>query len=93
MDTSIIAALIGIFGAGAFGGLGFIFTSLRSEIRDNSTQIGQLREGFGRLDERSISEFGQIKDVLARMEATQTRMEATQEDHSRRLEKLAGDLP
>ena len=93
MDTSIIAALIGIFGAGAFGGLGFIFTSLRSAIRDNSTQIGLLREGFGRLDERSISEFGQIKDVLARMEATQVRMEATQAEHGRQIEKLGGNLP
>jgi hypothetical protein len=85
MDTSIIAALIGIFGAGAFGGLGFISTSLRSAIRDNSAQIGQLREGFGRLDERFIAEFGQIKDVLARIEATQA-------EHGRQIEKLGGAL-
>ena len=83
MDASIIAALIGIFGAGAFGGLGFIFTGLRSEIRDNSKRIGRLEEGFGRLEERSISEFGQIKDVLARIEATQA-------EHGRQIEKLSG---
>ena len=94
MDTSIIAALIGIFGAGAFGGLGFIFTGLRADIRDNSTRIGRLEEGFGRLEERfggleerTISEFGQIKDVLARIEATQA-------EQGRRIEKLSGgDLP
>ena len=101
MDTSIIAALIGIFGAGAFGGLGFIFTGLRADSRDNSTRIGRLEEGFGRLEERfggleerfggleerTVSEFGQIKDVLARIEATQA-------EQGRQIEKLSGgDLP
>ena len=94
MDTSIIAALIGLFGAGALGGLGFIFTSLRSGIRDNSTRIGRLEErfgslevSFGRLEERFISEFGQIKDML-------TRIEATQVEQGRHIEKLSGgDLP
>lgn len=108
MATSIAAALIGIFGASAIGGLGFIFTGLQTAIRDNSTRIGRLEEGFGRLEERTISEFGQIRDVLARIEATQARMEATQAEHGRqieeqgrrieeqgrRIEKLSGgDLP
>ena len=48
--------------------------------------LGRLEAGFGRLEERSISEFGQIKDVLARMEATQA-------EHGRQIEKLGGDLP
>lgn len=56
-------------------------------------RLGELQEGFGRLEERSISEFGQIKDVLARMEATQARMEATQAEHGRQIEKLGGNLP
>ena len=93
MDASIVAALIGIFGAGVFGGLGFIFTGLRSDIRDNGKRIGRLEErfgrleeGFGRLEERSISEFGQIKGVLSRIEATQA-------EHGRQIEKLGGDLP
>ena len=90
MDTSIIATLIGIFGAGAFGALGFILTGLRADIRDNGegikangVRIGRLEEGFGRLEERSISEFGQVKDVLARIEATQA-------EHGRQIEKLSG---
>ena len=49
-------------------------------------RLGGLEAGFGRLEERSISEFGQIKDVLARMEATQA-------EHGRQIEKLGGDLP
>ena len=85
MDTSITVALIGIFGTCAIGGFGFIFTTLRAGIRDNSTRIGGLEErvgglavSFGRFEERTISEFGHVKDVLARIEATQ-------EDHSRML--------
>ena len=105
MDTSIIAALIGIFGTGAIGGLGFIFTGLRAGIRDNGGRLdgfGERLDGFGerldglgerltRLEERSIaleerfiSEFGQIKDVLSRIETTQA-------EHSRQIEKLTGD--
>ena len=94
MDTSIITALIGIFGAGAFGGLGFILTGLRASIKTNGERIeangkriGRLKQGLGRLEERSISEFGQIKDVLARIEATQA-------EQGRQIEKLSGgDLP
>ena len=122
MDTPIIVAFIGILGTGAIGGFGFIFTSLRAGIRDNSTRIGGLEKrvgglavSLGRLDERTIrmeertirmeeravrfeervvrfeeraiSEFGQINDVLARMEATQA-------EQGRQIEKLAGgDLP
>ena len=61
MDTPIAVALIGIVGTCAIGGLGFIFTSLRAGIRDNSTRIGGLEERvgglaviLGRLDERTI---------------------------------------
>jgi len=129
MDTSIIAALIGILGTGTVGLLVFIFTGLRTAILDNSTRIGGLEKGFagleerfgglekgfagleerfgglercfggleerfgglercfGGLEERTISEFGQIKDVL-------TRIEATQAEQGRQIEKLSGgDLP
>ena len=108
MDTSIIAALIGILGTGTVGLLIFIFTGLRTAILDNSTRIGGLErrfgglekgfsgleerfggleKGFGGLEERTISEFGQIKDVL-------TRIEATQAEQGRQIEKLSGgDLP
>jgi len=94
VDASITAALIGTFGTCAIGGLGFIFTSLRTGIRDNSTRIGGLEErvgglevSLGRFEERTISEFGQIKDVLARIEATQA-------EQGRQIEKLSGgDLP
>ena len=107
MDTSIIAALVGVLGAGAIGVFGFILTGMRDGIRTNGERIeangkrigrlevglgrlevglGRLEEGFGRLEERSISEFGQIKDVLARIEATQA-------EHGRQIEKLGGDLP
>ncbi len=115
METPIAVALIGIVGTCAIGGLGFIFTSLRAGIRDNSTRIGGLEERvgglaviLGRLDERTIkmaehaagfeervagfeertiSEFGRIRDVLARIEATQA-------EQGRQIEKLSGgDLP
>lgn len=105
MDPSITAALIGIFGTAAIGGLGLVFTGLRTGIRDNGMRIGGLEERVGgleervgRFEERTISEFGQIKDVLARIEATQQdhgRLLADHghqlADHGRLLEKLAGD--
>ena len=90
MDASIATAIIGLVGAAAVGGLGFILTGLRADIRTNGDRIeangkriGRLEEGFGRLEERSISEFGQVKDVLARIEATQA-------EHGRQIEKLSG---
>ncbi len=100
MDASIATAIIGLLGAAAVGGLGFILTGLRSDTRDNRAgikengeqikangeRIGRLEVAFARLEERSISEFGQIKDVLARIEATQA-------EHGRQIEKLGGDLP
>ena len=100
MEASIATAIIGLLGAAAVGGLGFILTGLRSDIRTNGERIeangkrigrlevglGRLEEGFGRLEERTISEFGQIKDVLSRIEATQA-------EHGRRIEKLSGDQP
>ena len=108
MDTPIIVAFIGILGTSAIGGFGFIFTTLRAGIRDNGTRIGRLEERFGglevsvarldertirmeertiRMEERTISEFGHIKDVLARIETTQA-------EQGRQIEKLAGgDLP
>ena len=97
MDAPIIAALIGVFGTGLLAALGFIFTGLRAGIRDNSTRSGRLEAAFvrleerfggleqrvGRFEERTISEFGQIKDVL-------TRIEATQAEQGRLIEKLSG---
>ena len=126
MDTPLTVALIGIFGTGAIGGFGFIFTTLRAGMRDNGTRIGRIEERFGglevsfgrldertmrmeeravRFEERTIAEFGQVKDVLARIEATQEdhsrllqnhdRLLETHShqlaDHVRLLEKLAGD--
>ena len=93
MDASIATAIIGLVGAAAVGGLGFILTGLRADIRTNGDRIeangkriGRLEEGFGRFEERTISEFGQIKDVLVRIEATQA-------EHGRQIEKLSGDHP
>ena len=76
-----------------FGGLEEGFGGLEERLGGLEGRLGGLEAGFGRLEERSISEFGQIKDVLARMEATQVRMEATQAEHGRQIEKLGGDLP
>ena len=100
MDASIATAIIGLVGAAAVGGLGFILTGLPADIRTNGDRIeangkrigrleegfGRLEEGFGRFEERTISEFGQIKDVLVRIEATQA-------EHGRQIEKLSGDHP
>lgn len=90
VDTPIVAALIGVFGAGFFGALGFILTGLRAAILENGAgikdagaHIGRLEVAFGRLEERTISEFGQVKDVLARIEATQA-------EQGRQIEKLSG---
>ena len=53
----------------------------------NSQRLIRLEERFGGLEERTISEFGQIKDVLVRIEATQA-------EQGRQIEKLTGgDLP
>ena len=86
MDASVAAAIIGSLSAAVVGGLGFILTGLRAGVRTNSEdikangeRIGRLEAAFGRFEERTISEFGHVKDVLARIEATQ-------EDHGRLLE-------
>ena len=79
MDTSIIAAIIGLLGAAAVGGLGFILTGIRADIRGLDERITGLKES-------TLAQFGEITRVLARIEATQA-------DHGRQFEKLAGDLP
>ena len=93
MDASIATAIIGLLGAAAVGGLGFILQGMRADIQTNGERIGGLGERISGLSERSarfeestLAQFGEIKQVL-------TRIEATQADHGRQFEKLAGDLP
>ena len=93
MDASIATAIIGLLGAAAVGGLGFILQGMRADIQTNGERIGGLGERVSGLSERSarfeestLAQFGEIKQVL-------TRIEATQADHGRQFEKLAGDLP
>ena len=93
MDASIATAVIGLLGAAAVGGLGFILQGLRADIQTNGERIQANGEGMSVLSERSarfeestLARFGEIKQVLARIEATQA-------DHGRQFEKLAGDLP
>ena len=100
MDASIATAIIGLLGAAAVGGLGFILQGMRADIQTNGERIRGLGERIGGLGERisglsersarfeesTLAQFGEIKQVLARIEATQA-------DHGRQFEKLAGDLP
>ena len=93
MDASVAAAIIGSLSAAVVGGLGFILTGLRAAVRTNSEDIkangesiGRLEVAFGRLEERTISEFGHVKDVLARIEATQEDHGRMLKDHGRLLE-------
>ena len=128
MDASIATAIIGLLGAAAVGGLGFILQGMRADIQTNGERIGGLGERMGGLGERmgglgesmsglsermgglgesmsglsermsglsersarfeefTLAQFGEVKQVLARIEATQA-------DHGRQFEKLAGDLP
>ena len=93
MDTSIATAIIGLLGAAAVGGLGFILQGLRADIRTNGEgiqangeRISGLSERSARFEESTLAQFGEVKQVLARIEATQA-------DHGRQFEKLAADLP
>ena len=85
MDTSIVAAIIGLLGAAAVGGLGFILTGIRADIRGLDERITGLDERITGLKESTLAQFGELAQVLARIEATQA-------DHGRQFEKLAGDL-
>ena len=86
MDAAIATAIIGLLGAAAVGGLGFILQGLRADIRTNGERINMLGERSARFEESTLAQFGEVKQVLARIEATQA-------DHGRHFEKLAGDLP
>ena len=100
MDASIATAIIGLLGAAAVGGLGFILQGMRADIQTNGERIGGLggrisglgerisglSERSARFEESTLAQFGEVKQVLARIEATQA-------DHGRQFEKLAGDLP
>ncbi len=93
MDASIATAIIGLLGAAAVGGLGFILTGMRADIRANGElirangeRINRLSERSARFEESTLAQFGEITQVLVRIEATQA-------DHGRQFEKLAGDLP
>ena len=48
MDASIATAIIGLLGAAAVGGLGFILQGLRADIWTNGERIIGLRGRAGR---------------------------------------------
>ncbi len=66
-----------------FGGLEGRFGGLEGRLGGLEVGFGGLEERFGGLEERAVSEFGQVKDVLARIEATQA-------EQGRQIEKLSG---
>ena len=59
------------------------FGGIEERVGGLEERFGGLEQRVGRFEERTISEFGQIKDVL-------TRIEATQAEQGRLIEKLSG---
>ena len=69
------------------GRLGERVGGLGERVGRLGERVGGLEERVVRFEERTFAEFGQIRDVLARIEATQA-------EQGRQLEKLSGgDLP
>lgn len=68
------AAIIGVLGTGLLGMLGFFLQAIRSDIRALSTRLDRHEEILGDMRER-----------LARMEATQAEHSRMLAEHSRAL--------
>ena len=49
MDASIATAIIGLLGAAAVGGLGFILQGMRADIQTNGERMGDLASALGDL--------------------------------------------
>ena len=100
-----MAALVGILGAGAVGGLGFILQGMRGDIRTNGERIeanGKRVEANGkhiirieertiRIEERTIRIEERTISEFGEVKQVLARIEAAQTERGRQLTQLAAD--
>ena len=59
MDSTLIATVIGVLGAGFLGLLGYFLQALRSDIRVLGTRLGSVENSLARV-EATLAEHGAI---------------------------------
>jgi hypothetical protein len=64
MDSTLIATVIGVLGAGFLGMLGYFLQALRSDIGALSTRLGSVENSLARV-EVILAEHGRLLERMA----------------------------
>ena len=75
MDSTLIATVVGVLGAGFLGMLGYFLQALRSDIGALGTRLGSVERSLVRV-EATLAEHGRLLERMA--------------DHGERIAALEG---
>ena len=64
MDSTLIATVVGVLGAGFLGMLGYFLQALRSDIGGLGTRLGSAEDSLARI-ETTLAEHGRLLDRMA----------------------------
>ena len=64
MDSTLIATVVGVLGAGFLGMLGYFLQALRSDIGVLGNRLGYVEDSLARV-ETTLSEHGRLLDRMA----------------------------
>ena len=86
MDSTLIATVIGVLGAGFLGMLGYFLQALRSDISALGTRVGSLGTRLGSVEqslvrvEATLAEHGRLLERMADHGERIAALEAQQRD-------------
>ena len=64
MDSTLIATIVGVLGAGFLGMLGYFLQALRSDIGGLGSRLGCAEDSLARI-ETTLAEHGRLLDRMA----------------------------
>ena len=86
MNTAIVSSIIGTVGAVFIAVLVFFLQALRDDIRAVGVRIDKVESG---LESRLGARIDKVETHLAGIDGKLARIETTQEEHGRQLERIA----
>ena len=86
MNTAIVSSIIGTVGAAFIAVLVFFLQALRDDIRAVGVRIDKVESG---LESRLGARIDKVETHLAGIDGKLARIETTQEEHGRQLERIA----
>ncbi|WP_423922923.1 hypothetical protein [Candidatus Poriferisodalis sp.] len=97
MDSTVIAAIISVLGAGFLAMLGVFMRGLRNDIRTLQTDIRseiaalrtEIRAEFAAVCAEMHAEFAAVRADIAQLQQAVARLEGIVGEHSRQLSRFA----